>query len=185
MKMKRAISFLLVLAVLLTLSGCQGNFGKVNLQEAIPIPADGIIRQGTLQQIRNENAIGSFFGQSNGFPYEWTIFGSDIREAKQINLQVDVTRTLGGDIRIALGQQEEFGFSGLLSVYVDEQWNAQSATAYREENPVASVSLTGNDQTILNLSLDGTVREFVIRPDPMPEEALQTEETVADGRDRQ
>jgi len=178
--MKRAISFLLVLAVLLTLSGCQGNFGKVNLQEAIPIPADGIIRQGTLQQIRNENAIGSFFGQSNGFPYEWTIFGSDIREAKQINLQVDVTRTLGGDIRIALGQQEEFGFSGLLSVYVDEQWNAQSATAYREENPVASVSLTGNDQTILNLSLDGTVREFVIRPDPMPEEALQTEETVAE-----
>ena len=41
--MKRYLTFLLVLALLL--SGCAGSYGQVNLQEPIVIPDDGIISE--------------------------------------------------------------------------------------------------------------------------------------------
>lgn len=171
--MKKRICLLLVMALLLTLCACQGNFGKVNLQDAIAIPEDGTIKQSTIEQIKNENAIGSFYGESNGFKYEWTIFGSDISDARQVNLLAAVSETVNGDIKITLSQKEGFGFSALLSVCLNEEWEAQSATAYRGEKAVASVSLTGTKQTILNLSTDGTLGEFVIRPDALPEDAAE------------
>lgn len=175
--MKKSICLLLVIAILLALCACQGNFGKVNLQDAIAIPEDGIIKQSTIEQIKNENAIGSFYGESNGFKYEWTIFGSDIADAKQVNLLVAVSETVTGDIKITLSQTESFGFPALLSVYLNEEWAAQSATAYKDEKAVASVSLTGTKQTILNLSTDGTLGEFVICPDALPEEETTPSDT--------
>ena len=155
---------------MLSLCACQGNFGKVNLQNAIEIPEDGTIKESIVSQIKNENAIGIFTGQSNGLGYEWTIFGSDIVEAKEINLAVNLTRTSDGDPKVELSQAEPFGFSVLLSVYLDEAWDAQSATGYVEDQAVASVSLTGSKTTILNLALDGSVGTLVIRPDALPEE---------------
>ena len=74
--MKRYLTFLLVLALLL--SGCAGSYGQVNLQEPIAIPDNGTISEKIVRQLKDENAIGTFQGQSNGFSYEWTIFGSDI-----------------------------------------------------------------------------------------------------------
>mgnify|MGYP002519343093 FL=1 len=52
-----------------------------------------------------------------------------------------------------------------MSVYLDEEWDAQSATAYVSEKAVASVSVTGSKTTILNLTLDGSARDLVIRAD--------------------
>lgn len=176
--MKKSICLLLVMALLLTLCACQGNFGKVNLQDAIAIPEDGTIKQNTIEQIKNENAIGSFVGESNGFKYEWTIFGSDVGDARQVNLLATVSETVNGDIKITLSQTEGFGFSALLSVYLNEEWEAQSATAYSGEKAVASVSLTGTKQTILNLSTDSALSEFVIRPDALTEDSTGTEDTT-------
>lgn len=173
--MKKRICLLLVMVLLISLCACQDNFGKVDLQEPIEIPADGIIEQSTIEQIKNENAIGSFIGESNGFKYEWTIFGSDISDAKQVDLLAAVSETADGDIKIRLDQTESFGFSALLSVYLKAEWEAQTATAYHGEKAVASVSLTGSKQTILNLSTDGTLSEFVIRPDAIPEDNTETE----------
>ena len=65
--MKKAISMLLILAVLLPLCACQGNFGEISLQDAMEIPEDGIITKSNLDQIRKNNAIGLFYGESNGF----------------------------------------------------------------------------------------------------------------------
>ena len=98
--------------------GCQGNFGKVSLQDAIEIPADGMIMKNIVQQIKNENAIGNFYGESNGFKYEWTIFGDDISTVEDINLLVDVNQTEGKEINVTLAQKEAFGFPALLSL----QW---------------------------------------------------------------
>lgn len=167
----RICSLFLAFTIMLSLCACQGSFGKVNLQEAITIPEDGIIKQSTIEQIKNENAIGSFVGESNGFKYEWTIFGSDIKDAKEINLLAAVSETVTGDIKISMTQGESFGFSGLLSVYLNEAWEAQSATAYQGGSAVASVSITGSKQTILNISTDGSLGEFVICPDALPEDA--------------
>ena len=181
--MKRVFSLFLAFTILLSLCGCQGNFGKVNLRDAIAIPADGIIKQSVIEEIRSKNAIGIFYGESNGLKYEWTIFGSDIDAAREINLLASVSEAANGDVKITLLQTEGFGFSALLSVYLNKKWEAQSAIAHQEEKAIASVSITGTKQTILNISTDGTVGTFVIRPDPLPETPEATTETTDPGTD--
>ena len=168
--MKKIVSLFLALTIMLSLCACGGNFGSVNLNDSVAIPADGVIKESIIKQIKNENAIGVFTGESNGIRYEWTIFGSDITAPKGINLAVNITETIGGDTKVTLGATEPFGFSALLSVYLNETWSAQSATGYAEEQAVVSVSLTGSKATILNMTLDGTVGSIVVRPDELPEE---------------
>ena len=176
--MKKLMSLLLALTILLSLCACQGNFGSVNLNKSIAISSDSIIKESTIKQIKNENAIGVFTGESGGIRYEWTIFGSDIGTAAEINLGTEITETADGNVQVNLQQSSGFGFSALLSIYMDETWNAQSATAYAGENAFASVSITGSKTSILNLTLDGTATTFEIRPDELPEDAY-TPETQA------
>ena len=179
--MKKILSLLLAFTIMLSLCACQGNFGSVNLNESIEIPENGMIKESIIKKIQAENAIGIFTGESNGLRYEWTIFGSDITEATEINLAVTITKTVNGAPKVILSQPEPFGFSALLSVYLDEAWDAQSATGYADEKAVASVSLTGSKTTILNMTMDGTLGSLVIRPDELPEEkttAPESEETT-------
>jgi len=179
--MKKILSLLLAFTILLSLCACQGNFGSVNLNEPIEIPENGIIKESIIKKIQSENAIGVFTGESNGLRYEWTIFGSDITEPKEINLAVSITKTVNSDPKVTLSQTEPFGFAALLSVYLDEAWDAQSATGYVDDKAVASVSLTGSKTTILNMTMDGSLGTLVICPDELPEEettAQETEETT-------
>ena len=183
MMMKKILSLLLAFAIMMSLCACQGNFGSVNLNDSVEIPEDGIIKEGIVEQIKNENAIGVFTGESGSLHYEWTIFGSDIAQPEEINLGVKLSKTDEGNIQVNLRQIRAFGFSALLSIYLDEQWNAQSATAYAGKNAFASVSITGSKTTILNLTLDGSVNRFEIRPDALPEDkedAPTTETTPPD-----
>ena len=168
---------------MLSLCACEGNWESVNLKDPIGIPEDGVIKESVIKQVKSENAIGVFTGKSEDYKYEWTIFGSDITEAKEINLGAQISKTDDGNIKIMLTQADDFGFSALLSVYLDEQWSAQSATAYVGDKVFASVSITGSKNTILNLTLDGSVDNFVICPDTISEgeeEAKAPEETQAD-----
>ena len=174
--MKKIVSLLLAFSIMLSLCACQGNFGSVNLSDSIAIPDDGVIKESIVKQIQSENAIGVFTGESNGIRYEWTIFGSDITDPKEINLAVSITETIGGETKVTLGAAEPFGFSALLSVYLDEQWKAQSATGYADEKAVTSVSLTGSKSTILNMTVDGSLTALVIRPDELPEDAYDPDE---------
>ena len=174
--MKRIFSLFLAFAIMVSLCGCQGNFGSVNLSDTIEIPDDGIINESIIKQINSENAIGVFAGKSDGLQYEWTIFGSDITDAKEINLRIQLSQTNDGEIQVELTQTEAFGFPALLSVYLNEQWTAQSATAYVADKAVASVVLTGSKNTTLNIALNGTEGTFVVRQDPLPEDAVPATE---------
>ena len=168
-------------AVIMSLCACQGNFGSVDLKEPVAIPENGIIKESTIQQIKKENAIGVFTGSSGGYKYEWTIFGSDISGSREINLGVQLSKTADGDVGVVLNQAEAFGFSALLSIYLNEKWDAQSAAAYANGRAAASVSVTGSKTTILNLTLDGSVGELVIRADAPTEDgpaSAPTEETT-------
>ncbi len=175
--MKRLFSLLLAFTIMLSLCACQGNFGSVNLNDSVEIPEDGIIKESIIKQIQSENAIGVFTGKSGDFKYEWTIFGSDISDAKELNLGVQLSKTNDGHIKVVLTQAEAFGFSALLSIYPNEQWDAQSATAYVGDKAFASVSVTGSKTTILNLTLDGSVNDFTVRPDTLPEDEIGTPTT--------
>ena len=168
--MKRLIPFFLVFLMLFSLCGCRGSFGSIDLQDAIEIPEDGIVKKSTIEQIKDKNAIAAFYGESNGCKYEWTIFGSDIQEPKEVNLLVDIQKNSFGELSVSCAQEDAFGFPALLSIHTGEKWNALSATAYRQTQAMSSVSITGNQESILNLSLTEGVRNWIIRPDAMPAE---------------
>ena len=174
--MKRLFSVVLCLVLLLSFTGCGGSYGQVNLQEPVAIPEDGIISENIVRQLKAETAIGNFQGQSNGFAYEWTIFGSDITDASEINLNVDIVSVEDG-IQLQFSQEQPFGFPALLSVQLKDTWDAQSATAYRNDTAVYSVSLTGSKETIVNLSVRDVLGTCIIRPDALPEETV-LEETI-------
>ena len=175
--MKRLLCLLLVLTAVLSLCACQGNFGSINLKDPVNIPENGVIDKSTIMQIKNENAIAVFVGTSGDFKYEWTVFASTIRDAKTVNLGVQLSKTDNGSIRVVLNQAETFGFSASLAIHLNERWSAQSATARAGENAFATVSLTGSKHTILNVNLDGTVAEFVIQPESFVEEQTPTQNT--------
>lgn len=167
--MKKIVTLLLAAVLTLNLCACGGNYGSVDLQDTLPIPEDGLVEDKVISQIKSENAIGVFAGTSGEFTYEWTIFGSDITEEKEVNLLTSIEENSAGEVAISLSQKEAFGFSALLSVYLNDVWDAQSATAYDGEKAVASVSLTGSKSTILNLTTDGTLGAVIIRPDVVEE----------------
>ena len=175
--MKRLLCLLLVLTAVLSLCACQGNFGSINLKDPVNIPENGVIDKSTIMQIKNENAIAVFVGTSGDFKYEWTVFASTIRDAKTVNLGVQLSKTDNGSIRVVLNQAETFGFSASLAIHLNERWSAQNATARAGENAFATVSVTGSKHTILNVNLDGTVAEFVIQPESFTEEQTPTQNT--------
>ena len=175
--MKKILSLLLAFIIMLSLCACDGNWESVNLKDPIDIPENGVIIENVIKQVKQENAIGVFAGKSGDYKYEWTIFGSDVSETKEINLGVQLSETNDGYIKVVLTQTEAFGFSALLSIYLNEKWDAQSATAYASDKAVASVSVTGSKTTILNLTLDGSVNDFTIRPDALPEDKNDTPTT--------
>ena len=175
--MKRLLSLLLAFIIMLSLCACQGNWESVNLKDPIGIGEDGTIKESIIKQVKSENAIGVFTGKSGNYKYEWTIFGSDIAEPKEINLDVQISKADDGNINVVLTQADAFGFSALLSIYLNEKWDAQSATAYANDKAIASVSVTGSKTTILNITLDGSANNFIIRPDANPEDENQTPST--------
>ena len=176
MKNKRiALCVLLVFSLLLSLVGCGGSYGSLDLHDPISIPDDGIITEQQIKQIQTENAIATFLGESNGFTYEWTIFGSDITDPKEINLQVDIQKRQPEGINVSFREEEPFGFPILLSVHMPEKWNAQGGTAYRDGQAAFSVSVTGSNETILNFAVDEKLGSYEICPNAeVPEQTVMS-----------
>ena len=172
--MKRIICLILALVLLMTTTACSGNFAQVNLNEPISIPENGIIEKSALDKVRSENAIATFTGSSNDIKYEWTVFGSDINETRDINLEVSLNKSEKG-IKISFSEADDFGFPALLSIYLNEKWTSDSATAFSDGEGVYSVSVTGSKTSILNISVDKVVAEWEIIPDM----AIQSENTTA------
>lgn len=170
--MKRIISLLLTLILLLSFTACSGNFAQVDLKEPIVLAEDGIIEKSVFDKMKNENAIATFTGESGHFKYEWTVFGSDLNETKDVNLSLVLEKTDKG-IKIKFSETEDFGFPALLSVHLNEKWSANSATAYNGKDAVYSVSITGSKTSILNISVGKIVAECEVLPD----DAKQTDST--------
>ena len=161
--MKRLIPILIIFSLLLSLCACNGNYAKVDLKKPVAIPEDGIIDKEMLSQIKDENAIATFTGKSGEWDYEWTIFGSDITEVRDVNLSVSLEKVDDG-IKVVFGDKADFAFPALLSIHLNEKWTALGATCYQEDTAVFSVSITGSKTSILNISVSRAVGECVIQP---------------------
>lgn len=170
--MKRILSLILTFVLLLSFTACSGNFAQVDLKEPIALSDDGIVERDVFEKIKNENAIATFTGESSEMEYEWTIFGSDLKDTKDINLSITLEKTEKG-IKIKFFETEDFGFPALLSVHLNEKWKSDSATAFDGDNAVYSVSITGSKTSILNISVNKIVAECEILPD----DAKQTDST--------
>lgn len=174
--MKKLAAILLTVLLLSVLCACSGTYQTVNLQEPMDLSADGLVDETVISQIMEENAIAVFRGVSNGYAYEWTVFGSDIKEPHSVNFAVEIDQTAPQEISLDFTQNETFGFPALLSVTLPEYWETQSAAAYRDGTPVASVSLTGSTGTVLNISTDGSLGPVTVRPDEPVKAEPQAEE---------
>ena len=177
--MKRLIGFLISMTFILSLCACGSSFAQVDLQDTIMISETGIIEKTIFKTIQENNAIGSFQGESNGFTYEWTIFGTDISEVRDLNLAVDVKQEKEG-VLISLKEDKPFGFPALLSIHLHETWDSMTATAYQQEQAIYSVSLTGTESTILNISINDNVGNFLILPDEEIQEFILEVDAVTD-----
>lgn len=173
--MKRIICLILAFVLLMTTTACSGNFTQVNLNEPIAIPENGIVEKSVLDRVKNENAIATFTGSSNDIKYEWTVFGSDINETKDLNLSVVLNKSDKG-VKVNFTETKDFGFPALLSIHIKEKWSADSATAFNGGKGVYSVSVTGSKTSILNISVNKIVPEIEILPD----ETNYTEDTTAE-----
>ena len=167
--MNRILSLVLTLILLLSFTACSGNFAQVDLKEPIALTEDGIIEKSVFDKIKNENAIATFTGESGDFKYEWTVFGSDLVDTRDVNLSLALEKTDKG-IKIKFSEAEDFGFPALLSIHLNEKWTANSATAFDEETAVYSVSVTGSKTSILNISVNKIVAECEILPDDTKQE---------------
>ena len=173
--MKRIICLILALVLLMTTTACSGNFTQVNLNEPISISENGIVEKSVFDKIKNENAIATFTGASNDIKYEWTVFGSDINETKDVNLSVVLNKSDKG-IKVNFTETKDLGFPALLSIHINEKWSADSATAFNGYKGVYSVSVTGSKTSILNISVNKIIPEIEILPD----EINYTEDTTAE-----
>ena len=185
MMMKRIISLFLTLILLLSFTACSGNFAQVDLKEPIALNEDGIVERDVFEKIKNENAIATFTGESGDLKYEWTIFGSDLKDTRDVTLSITLEKTDNG-IKIKFSEAEDFGFPALLSVHLNEKWKADSATAFDGDNAVYSVSITGSKTSILNISVNKIVAECEILPDDTKQTGTtpSTETTAPDNDDK-
>ena len=183
--MKRILSLILTFVLLLSFTACSGNFAQVDLKEPIALSDDGIVEKNVFEKIKNENAIATFTGESGEMEYEWTIFGSDLKDTKDVNLSITLEKTEKG-IKIKFSETEDFGFPALLSVHLNEKWKADSATAFDGDNAVYSVSITGSKTSILNISVNKIVAECEVLPDDakQTESTPSTETTAPDNDDK-
>lgn len=161
--MKRSFGLILIMVIIVLFTACGGNYAQINLKETISIPENGIIEKEVIDKIKEDNAIATFSGVSNGIKYEWTIFGSDLETSRQIDLAIDLKEVDNG-IKISFNENEDFGFPILLSIHLNEKWDAIDADAYHGDNKVYSVSITGSKTSILNISVNNIVDECVVIP---------------------
>lgn len=174
--MKKIAAALLCLLLLCYLCACN-SFNGVTLKESIELGSDGIVAAEVFEQIRDENAVVTFKGASNGYTYEWTVFGSDIKEARDADLALDISAEENGTIIVGFHSKEEIGIPLVLSIRLSQKWQADSAVVYMGDEPLCTATVTGSKSSILNFSVTSTVGELTIRAESNSQAEQNTENT--------
>ena len=180
--MKRiAAIFLTAILFLGTLSGCDVLSRKIaTLQSSVNVPENGILTADFFAQLQEQNGVVTVSGTSNDMLYEWTVFGSDIRTPQDCNLAITLSYSEEHELSLHFLAEEAFGFSPVLSVYLNDIWDVQSATLYRlsdgDREAVSGVTVTGSQNSILNFSVAMPVGDYVVVADTAPEETVSLPE---------
>ena len=177
--MKRITCFFLAAFLSLTmLCGCSLDITPRSLERSMEIPDDGIIAAKVLEELKKDNGVITFCGQSGDVIYEWTVFGSDIVTPEDTNLKLEVTENMESRLAFRLCTEEDFSFAPVLSLHATQLWNADSAVVYRgngeTQDAICSASVTGSKTSVLNFTLSQAGSFTVVA-----EETSQGEEPVS------
>lgn len=169
--------FFSMILCLLPFYGCDLEEKPLTLTDSMDIPEDGIVAAEVFKALKEENKVITFCGKSGDISYEWTVFGSDIREPKDVNLKLNVTEDAKDKISFSLCGEEDFPFVPLLSLHSSFAWSDGNALVFREgeTDPLCSASVTGSATTVLNFSVEET-GSFTIMMEEVPEEEKPEEE---------
>lgn len=152
---------------LLILCGCSVESKPVTLGQELEIDENGIISAEIFSQIKEENKVFIFQGESNGMRYEWTVFGSDIDSPEDMNLKIEFGKRAEGEpVVFRLLTDKAFSFAPVLSIYVDGEWSESDCAVYRRENEKVdkycdAKIVSDRQQSIINLSLKDTGSYFL------------------------
>ena len=180
--MKRIFSLILAVFAALTLAACEGNYFEIDIQKPVAIPDGGVVEKAVFEKIRASSAITTFTGSSGGFTYSWFVFGSQITDPGDADLSVEIQKKDGG---IAVSFGGELGFPATLSIALQEQWNALSATAYQNGKEVADVALVNAEKgTVLNFPVAEALDSCIILPDKLQNSSTESPDRPnSDGSD--
>ena len=181
--MKRIFALFMAVLTALSLMACEGNYFEIDIQKPVTIPEDGWIEEAVFEEIHSGSTMTIFNGNSGGLEYSWIVFGSEITKPKDVNLSVALQKKNGG---IAVTFGGALGFPAMLSITLDEKWNALTATAYENGKEVADVALintptTEKAATILNFPVAGAYSSCIILPDAFTGGAENPDRPNSDG----
>ncbi len=170
MKRKLLVFFLCIFAAFY-LIGCKNFEVGVNeltasYSDVYAIPEDGIVAKEVFENLKDTKSIATFEGESNGIKYEWTVFGSDITDPKDLDLSISITKPNDSLVIISYNSKENFGFAPLLSIHSGMDNDGKIAFLAKIEGNIrkklSDVSLTGADLNILNISFDSQVGTYTV-----------------------
>ena len=177
--MKRIITFFVILILIFSLCACQMNGGRV-LKETMDIPADGFVEASVFKQLKEELGVVTFQGESNGNAYNWKIFGEEIETPKQLNLSCEITEK-DEELLVTFASQENFGFSPMLSVALQQPWKAKAVAVYNEDGiQISEGTITGEDPVLVNVTVpavNGTITVIPVKAQNKP----VTGNSISDG----
>lgn len=158
---KRIIATLLALILACGLGGCSS--AEETAQISMELPENGIVAAAELSKLMGSDAVATVYGSSGTYHYEWTVFGSDVAEAKDVNLQLAIEKIADGEVSVSFSETQPFGFSAFLSIRTGEKWGAEDAEVYQGERKIADASLSGSKETVINLTLNEPIANCTIR----------------------
>ncbi len=162
---KRAFIILLSLLMAVMAVGCSTAANDTVFSGKVEIPENGIVSKSTFSKIKNDNSVLTLTGtDKNGIKYEWTVFGSDISDAKDTDMSVIVELYENESFKVTLNGDVDF--NTVLSVYVPESWEALTATVFDVNyNSLCGASITTGTPSIINFSIKQGIKEYIVKGD--------------------
>ena len=166
-KLRYICAGLCLILSLLALSSCVTRYAnEQNYSGEIDLPADGIVKAEVLDDLKKSGSVAVFCGKSGKIAYQWTVFGSDIQIAHDINLGITAKAQQGEKLSVKLDSAEDFGFCPVLSVYLNERWQSLTATVSDGAgNALSGASLTNTENTIVNFTIKQGIFAYEISGD--------------------
>lgn len=161
--LKKISTLILSLSLIFSLAACAVSSKVVTKKATVDIDESGIVKADTLKALRDENSIGVFREYYGEIKLEWTIFGSEIKEIRDVNLSARVTEA-EDVLTLVFSNEETFDFKPMLSVYLNTKWTALNAEVFAGGEKIGTAELTGTDKTVVNLTVGEAHAEYTVKP---------------------